>query len=449
MSDGPRPRARSLPAAARRHLPRRLPLAARPGAPARRARGPAARRRLSRRRPRPGGVHRPDALLARRERPGARRARGRRGDPELRTHPRRRAPLVPPGALDPLRLVRERRPGFPLVPVGQPAARGGVLHALRHPGRAAGETGAAATSDGGVPHALARVPHELRVGGRQAADRRSHVAEPERDGDLLRDRSTADVGRLVRSPAPAVGAAPVGGVHPARRARARAARLGPATRAPRRLHRHGRDADHHRADGELRLLQLPHDGARALRPRRPRPRPRRGTPRPPARAGAASRPEPHPDGAPGRRGRRPRAALGRPLSPLLRRARVHPRRAPARNRPEPQRLSSLRAHDARPERGRHRGERGRRDVGALRVPLQAGRPHAAAPVRRPAPAARRLPALVPLFARDPFPQTPPQRLRVAFYRYRFTDVATRRATGAWWSRELLGYSRPLAAKDLR
>ena len=60
------------------------------------------------------------------------------------------------------------------------------------------------------------------------------------------------------------------------------------------------------------------------------------------------------------------------------------------------------------------------------------------------------PAIVaPLFARDPFPQTPPERLRVAFYRYRFTDVATRRATGAWWSRELLGYSRPLAAKDLR
>src|SRR2546425_3403936 len=60
------------------------------------------------------------------------------------------------------------------------------------------------------------------------------------------------------------------------------------------------------------------------------------------------------------------------------------------------------------------------------------------------------PAIVaPLFARDPFPETPPKVLRVAFYRYRFTDVATRRATGAWWDRELLGYSRPLRASDLR
>ena len=60
------------------------------------------------------------------------------------------------------------------------------------------------------------------------------------------------------------------------------------------------------------------------------------------------------------------------------------------------------------------------------------------------------PAVVaPLFVRDPFPETAPSLLRVAFYRYRFTDVATRRATGAWWSRELLGYSRPLRATDLR
>ena len=43
----------------------------------------------------------------------------------------------------------------------------------------------------------------------------------------------------------------------------------------------------------------------------------------------------------------------------------------------------------------------------------------------------------------------PKLLRVAFYRYRFTDFATRRATGAWWDRELLGYSRPLRASDLR
>ncbi len=50
-----------------------------------------------------------------------------------------------------------------------------------------------------------------------------------------------------------------------------------------------------------------------------------------------------------------------------------------------------------------------------------------------------------LLARDPFPDTPPAELRLAFYRYRFTDLATRRATGAWWSRELLGRSRPITA----
>ena len=31
------------------------------------------------------------------------------------------------------------------------------------------------------------------------------------------------------------------------------------------------------------------------------------------------------------------------------------------------------------------------------------------------------------------------RLRVAVYRYRFTDPATRRETAAWWTRMLEGY----------
>ena len=57
--------------------------------------------------------------------------------------------------------------------------------------------------------------------------------------------------------------------------------------------------------------------------------------------------------------------------------------------------------------------------------------------------------VAPLFARDPFPATPPRFVRVAIYRYRFTDVATRRATGAWWQRELEGRSRPLDAESLR
>ena len=53
-----------------------------------------------------------------------------------------------------------------------------------------------------------------------------------------------------------------------------------------------------------------------------------------------------------------------------------------------------------------------------------------------------------LFARDPFPVAPPKRLRVALYRYRFSDAATRRASGAWWTRELLGTSQTLGAPPL-
>jgi hypothetical protein len=52
----------------------------------------------------------------------------------------------------------------------------------------------------------------------------------------------------------------------------------------------------------------------------------------------------------------------------------------------------------------------------------------------------------PLFSRDPFPDAPPRFVRVAVYRYRFTDRATRRATGAWWQREFLGYSHPRSAR---
>jgi hypothetical protein len=56
------------------------------------------------------------------------------------------------------------------------------------------------------------------------------------------------------------------------------------------------------------------------------------------------------------------------------------------------------------------------------------------------------PAVVaPLFALNPFPYAPPRFVRVAVYRYRFTDLATRRVTGAWWRRDLQGTSRPLAA----
>lgn len=48
--------------------------------------------------------------------------------------------------------------------------------------------------------------------------------------------------------------------------------------------------------------------------------------------------------------------------------------------------------------------------------------------------------VAPLFSSDPFPDAPPVFLRVALYRYRFTDRAARRDTGAWWRRDLEGYS---------
>jgi len=51
--------------------------------------------------------------------------------------------------------------------------------------------------------------------------------------------------------------------------------------------------------------------------------------------------------------------------------------------------------------------------------------------------------VAPLFARDPFGGRAPRWVRVVTYRYAFTDVATRRATGAWWRRERLTTSQPL------
>ena len=43
-----------------------------------------------------------------------------------------------------------------------------------------------------------------------------------------------------------------------------------------------------------------------------------------------------------------------------------------------------------------------------------------------------------LLGPDPFHGTPPQYVRAMAYRYRFTNWTEGRATGAWWSRELLG-----------
>lgn len=49
------------------------------------------------------------------------------------------------------------------------------------------------------------------------------------------------------------------------------------------------------------------------------------------------------------------------------------------------------------------------------------------------------PDVLQLFAYDPFPRSsPPKEVRSVIYRYWFTSLATKRKTGNWWRRELLG-----------
>lgn len=60
------------------------------------------------------------------------------------------------------------------------------------------------------------------------------------------------------------------------------------------------------------------------------------------------------------------------------------------------------------------------------------------------------PPVLGLLDRDPFPGAPPRYMRALFYEYRFTTIEERRASGAWWKRELKGlYAPPLARRDQR
>jgi hypothetical protein len=47
-----------------------------------------------------------------------------------------------------------------------------------------------------------------------------------------------------------------------------------------------------------------------------------------------------------------------------------------------------------------------------------------------------------LFAKNPFPSSPPREVRSVIYQYWFTDLLTKRATGNWWRRDLLGEYAP-------
>ena len=54
------------------------------------------------------------------------------------------------------------------------------------------------------------------------------------------------------------------------------------------------------------------------------------------------------------------------------------------------------------------------------------------------------PDVIELFAANPFGSQPPKIVRTVIYQYWFTTLAEKRATGAWWRRELLGvYCPPL------
>ena len=48
------------------------------------------------------------------------------------------------------------------------------------------------------------------------------------------------------------------------------------------------------------------------------------------------------------------------------------------------------------------------------------------------------PDVLSLFRANPFPGTPPTQVRTVLWQYWFTSEATRRATGAWWRRTLVG-----------
>ncbi|MFL5482077.1 MAG: lipase maturation factor family protein [Gemmatimonadaceae bacterium] len=52
------------------------------------------------------------------------------------------------------------------------------------------------------------------------------------------------------------------------------------------------------------------------------------------------------------------------------------------------------------------------------------------------------PSVLGLFRGDPFHGKPPAMVRTIIYQYWFTDLATRRSSGAWWRREELGQFSP-------
>lgn len=57
------------------------------------------------------------------------------------------------------------------------------------------------------------------------------------------------------------------------------------------------------------------------------------------------------------------------------------------------------------------------------------------------------PDVLALFARNPFPSAPPLQVRAVIYQYWFTDMKTKRETGMWWRRELIGDYAPTLERE--
>ena len=57
------------------------------------------------------------------------------------------------------------------------------------------------------------------------------------------------------------------------------------------------------------------------------------------------------------------------------------------------------------------------------------------------------PDVLALFARNPFPGSPPIQVRAVLWQYWFTSMQQKRKTGDWWTRKLLGVYAPVLERD--
>jgi hypothetical protein len=57
------------------------------------------------------------------------------------------------------------------------------------------------------------------------------------------------------------------------------------------------------------------------------------------------------------------------------------------------------------------------------------------------------PGVLALFAKNPFPGGPPRQVRSVVWQYWFTNIPTKRKTGAWWRRQLQGLYAPVLERQ--